>query len=167
MSRYSDSDLPSKKKKSTPSEALAKIFRYCAYQERSHQEVRNRLFEYGLRTDEIEEILTKLITDGFLNEERFAKAFAGGKFRMKKWGKLKIENELASLGVSPRCIARGMTEIDQDDYEKALRDILRRKSESLDESNAFVLRDKIAKYAIGRGFEPELVWREVKLLIKG
>jgi regulatory protein len=79
------------KKKINPAEARSKIYRYCAYQERSHQEVKSKLFDYGLRSNEVDEILAKLITDGFLNEERYAKAFVGGKFRMIKWGKLKIQ----------------------------------------------------------------------------
>jgi regulatory protein len=81
-------------KKITPTEAKGKIQRYCAYQERSHQEVRNKLYSFGLYSDEVDNLLTDLITDGFLNEERFAKAFAGGKFRMKKWGRIKIVNAL-------------------------------------------------------------------------
>ncbi len=91
---------------STISQALSKIYRYCAYQERSHQEVKNKLFEYGLRTGEVDETMAYLITEGFLNEERYAKAFAGGKFRMMKWGRLKIRHELEFAGVSARNIMR-------------------------------------------------------------
>src|SRR4051812_20096141 len=92
-------------------EAFSKIFRYCAYQERSHREVKIKLFEYGLPSSQVEEIISHLITEGFLNEERYAKAFAGGKFRIMKWGKLKIQKELESSGVSSRNIARGLAEI--------------------------------------------------------
>src|SRR5579863_890568 len=88
-------------------EAIVKIARYCAYQERSHQEVRNKLFNYGLRSTSVDEILSHLITEGFLNEGRYAKAFAGGKFRIMKWGKLKIRKALEISGVSPRNIAIG------------------------------------------------------------
>ncbi len=153
------------KKNVTPTEALAKIYRYCAYQERSHHEVKNRLYSYGLHTDDVDQILTRLITEGFVNEERFAKAFAGGKFRMKKWGRLKIENELNSLGLSKNCIKRGMREIEVDDYEATLRQLLTKKVTELDEPNVFVKRDKIARYAIGRGFEPELVWQQLKEIL--
>src|SRR5579871_6478535 len=89
-------------------DALSKIYRYCAYQERSHREVKNKLFEYGLYSNQVDEIVSRLITEGFLNEERFAKAFAGGKFRMLKWGRIKIEQELEREGLTPRCIARGL-----------------------------------------------------------
>jgi regulatory protein len=160
-----DFDETKKKKQLTPTEALARIYRYCAYQERSHNEVKNRLFTYGLHTDEVDQILTKLITDGFVNEERFAKAFAGGKFRMKKWGRMKIENELNALGLSKNCIKRGMREIEDSDYESTLRQVLEKKEAALDESNLFVKRDKLAKYAIGRGYEPDLVWRHLKELL--
>src|SRR5882672_10627124 len=89
----------SKKKSISPAEALSKIYRYCAYQERSHREVKNKLFEYGLRSSEVDEILSQLITEGFLNEERYAKAFVGGKFRMMKWGRVKIQRALEMEGL--------------------------------------------------------------------
>ena len=150
------------KKRSTPSEALAKLHRYCAYQERSHQEARNKLFELGLYASEVDEVLSQLITDGFLNEERFAKAFAGGRFRMKKWGRLKIVNELEAKGLTRNCIKAGLKEIDETDYHKTLADLLEKKSEQLAEPNEFVRRDKLSKYAIQKGFEPELVWTLLK-----
>ncbi len=77
-------------KKQTPEEIKKKILRYCTYQERSHKQVKDRLYAYGLYSAEVNEMLSFLITEGFLNEERYAKAFAGGKFRIKKWGRNKI-----------------------------------------------------------------------------
>lgn len=154
------------KKKLSPTEAKQKIYRYCAYQERSHKEVRDKLYEYGLYRDEVEELLSALITEGFLNEERFAKAFAGGKFRMQRWGRIKILNELEARGLTSNCIKIGMKEIEDADYIKTLREILDRKLNQLDEDNAFVKRDKLARYAIQKGFEPDLVWPEVKTLVK-
>lgn len=157
--------MQSKKKPST-TEAKQNIYRYCAYQERSHKEVRNKLYEYGLYRDEVEELLSALITEGFLNEERFAKAFAGGKFRMQRWGKIKIVNELEARGLTANCIKIGMKEIEDADYIQTLREVLERKLNQLDEENAFVKRDKLARYAIQKGFEPDLVWPEVKALVK-
>src|SRR5258706_6169221 len=110
----------SQNRESNNSQALSKIFRYRAYQERSHREVKNKLFEYGLKSGEVDEILSHLITEGFLNEERFARAFAGGKFRILKWGKIKIQHELEAEGLTPRCIARGLSEISSADYSKTL-----------------------------------------------
>ena len=149
----------------TPQECFAKICRYCAYQERSHQEVRNKLFEYGLHTDEVDELLTRLITEGFLNEERFAKAFSGGKFRIKKWGRMKIQRELAQRGLTENCIARGIKEIDPAGYIRTLKEVIRKKAGQLQEPNGFKKRDKIARFAISKGYEPDLVWEELKALL--
>jgi regulatory protein len=153
-------------KRLSPSEAKQKIYRYCAYQERSHKEVRDKLYEYGLYKSDVEDILSTLITDGFLNEERFAKAFAGGKFRMQHWGRLKIVNELEGKGLTKNCIKIGMKEIEEDAYIKTLQEILQKKSGQLEEKNPFIKRDKVARYAIQKGFEPELVWTHVKELVK-
>jgi regulatory protein len=150
------------KKSLSPTEALAKIYSYCAYQERSHKEVKNKLYEYGLCETEVEELLTRMITEGFLNEERFAKAFAGGKFRIKKWGRLKIVNELEAQGLTKKCIQKGLNEIDPGDYRKTLKDLVKKKATQVTESNIFKKRDKVARYLISKGYEPEQVWEMVK-----
>lgn len=149
----------------SPPQAREKIQRYCAFQERSHQEVRNKLYSYGLYRNDVEEILSNLITEGFLNEERFARAYAGGKFRMKKWGRIKITHALETKGVSPNCIRIGLTEIDGQDYKISLRNLLVQKKDNLQEENVFVLRDKLSTYAIRKGYEPDLVWSEIRSLI--
>ena len=149
----------------TPEKARLKIFRFCSYQERSHNEVRQKLSQYGLRQSDVELIITELITAGFLNEERFARAYAGGKFRMKKWGRIKIQNELEFRGLTKNCIKSGMQEIDEDDYRKSLEELLLKKSTALNAvSDQFIRRDKIANYGIQKGFEPELVWQIIKAL---
>jgi regulatory protein len=149
-------------KKLTPAEAKGKIQRYCAYQERSHQQVRNKLFEYGLFSNDVDQLLSDLITDGFLNEERYAKAFVGGKFRMKKWGRIKIVNALEAQGLSQNCIKIGLKEIDPGDYISTLDSLLEKKGNEIDEENIYAKRDKISKYAIQKGYEPELVWKSLK-----
>lgn len=146
----------------SPSEITQKIYAYCAYQERSHREVRNKLYELGAYSSEIEEIISGLITEGYLNEERFAKAFAGGKFRIKGWGRIKIRHELEAKGLTARCIESGMNEIDDNDYLRTLRTLLEKKSGTLKGIQAATLRDKLARYAIQKGYEPELVWKTVK-----
>ncbi len=146
-------------------EAKQKIFRYCAYQERCHSEVRNKLYEYGLYRPDIDNIISFLITEGFLNEERFAKAYAGGKFRMKQWGRLKIQLELEFRGLTKNCIKIGLKEIDEADYTKTIGELIHKKQAQLDEENVFVLRDKIAQYVIQKGYEPELVWSTLKSII--
>lgn len=149
-------------KKVSPADALARIYRYCAYQERSHHEVKQKLFDLGLRTSDVDELTARLISEGFLNEERFAKAFAGGKFRMKKWGRLKIKNELEQQGLTKKCIERGMKEIDAADYRKTLKELVRKKAATVEDENPYRKKDKIARFVIGKGFEPELVWEEIK-----
>lgn len=150
------------KKKYSPTESLARIQRYCAYQERSHKEVKNKLFEYGLYSTQVDEIISQLITDGFLNEERFAKAYAGGKFRIKKWGRVKIKHELKALGLTKNCIQRGLNEIESSDYSKTLKTLIKKKATESTESNPFKKRDKIARFVIGKGYEAELVWEYVR-----
>lgn len=149
----------------SPDEAKGKILRYCAYQERCHQEVRIKLFQLGLSENEVDETIADLITQGFLNEERFARTFAGGKFRVKKWGRLKIVQGLEAKGVTTNCIKSALKEIDEHDYVETLTAILKKKNEEIVELNRYVLRDKISKYAIQRGFEPELVWRILRALL--
>ena len=153
------------KKTLTPEQAKEKIQRYCAYQERSHQEVRNKLYEYGLYRTDVEESLSQLITDGYLNEERFAKAFAGGKFRMKKWGRIRIIHALEAKGVSANCIRIGLKEIDEPTYLSTLRQLLEEKLPHVDAENVFALRDKLSKYVIQKGYEPDIVWKEINGLI--
>lgn len=152
-------------KKPTPEEVRKKILRYCVYQERSHKQVKDRLYEFGLYSSEVNEMLSFLITEGFLNEERFAKAFAGGKFRIKKWGRVKITRELESNNLTANCIRIGLREIDENDYQITLREIIRKKGEQVTEGNLVVKRDKVARYAIQKGFEPELTWNFVKQLV--
>lgn len=153
------------KKRFSPTEALAKIQRYCAYQERSHKEVKTKLFDYGLYSSQVDELISQLITDGFLNEERFAKAYAGGKFRIKKWGKLKIKNELEFLGLTKNCIQRGLKEIESVDYSKTLKALIKKKAAEIKEENPFKKRDKVARFVIGKGYEPDMVWEYVRDLM--
>ena len=108
-------------------ETEAAILHYCRYQERCHQEVRNKLYELGCTTHEVEQQLTRLIEANALNEERFARAFAGGKFRMKQWGREKIKQQLKLRKISDYCIRKAMTEIDENEYEKTLRKLAYKK----------------------------------------
>jgi len=144
---------------------MQKIQSYCAYQERTHREVRNKLFSFGLYASEVDDLVTNLITEGFLNEERFAKSFAGGKFRIMHWGRIKIIHALEGKGLTKNCIQSGLLEIDEQDYQESLRNLLLKKSSLLDAENDFVKRNKLASYAIQKGFEAELVWKFVKSIL--
>jgi len=165
MKRYKQPATKTKRPESSDEEALNKIFRYCAYQERSHREVKTKLFEYGLSSANVDQVISYLITEGFLNEERYAKAFAGGKFRIMKWGKLKIQKELEISGVSPRNIAKGLAEINPSEYSKTLHGLLKKKSNQIEGDNIYTKKNKVARFAMGKGYEPELIWEMVNDLI--
>lgn len=137
--------------------AKVKAGNYCAYQERTHQEVRDKLYELGLYIDEVEEVLTELITENFVNEERFACTFASGKFRLKYWGRRKIIYELKHRNISSYCIERALKEITDKEYERVIIQLIDRKISQWS-GEEFIVKNKIARYLIGKGFETELVW---------
>jgi regulatory protein len=140
-------------------EALLKMQQYCAYQERCQDEVRSKLIELGVYGVELENVIADLISENFLNEERFAKAFAGGKFRIKHWGRVKIVQELKLKKISEYCIRKALeSEINEADYKATLLEVLNKKSNLLSESDKFKKNQKLALYAMGRGFEIELIW---------
>jgi regulatory protein len=146
------------KKKLTPNQAIIRAQMSCAYQERSQQEMRDKLYEWGLHSNDVENIIANLVTDNFLNEERFAKAFAGGKFRIKKWGKVKIKIELKKRKISDYCIRKGLQEIDDREYAKALEEVILKKLQENSKGKEQVRNYKAAQYAMSRGFESDLVW---------
>ena len=151
-----------KQRKITSPEVLQrKIEHYCAYQERCQQEVRNKLYELGGYSKDIEQIIAALIEKNFLNEERFAIAFAGGKFRIKKWGKIKIINELKFRQISPYCIKKALQQIDEDAYLETLKYVLQKKYADYKKASA-MQKMKISKYAMMKGFEPDLIWKTLK-----
>lgn len=124
--------------------------------------MRNKLYSYGLWGSEVEDLLTRLITEDFLNEQRFAKSFAGGKFRMKKWGRIKIEKELQGHGLTHNCIRVGLKEIEEQPYLDTLKNIIQKKWQEVEEENLFKKKDKVGRYAILKGYEPDLVWGIIK-----
>ena len=119
------------KKKYTPKESKQKIAKYCAYQERCHQEVRDKLYSFGLAPDDVELIIYELIQQDFLNEERFALAYVRGKFIYKKWGRNKIRMEFKRRKISDYCIKKGLLQIDPDKYEEVLTELITKKINSL------------------------------------
>ena len=154
-------DQPDKKKRLTRNEAKLKAADFCACQERSQRQVRDKLYSYGLQMDEVEEILLELITDDYLNEERFSKAYAGGKFRMKQWGRNKILQGLKGHKISEYCIKKGLEEIEEAYYE-TLKALLIKKAQTIKLSNDYDRRYKIARYAVSKGFEATLIWEVIQ-----
>ncbi|HEY0039722.1 MAG TPA: regulatory protein RecX [Flavisolibacter sp.] len=145
------------RKQLTKEEAIQKLRHYCGYQERSHSEVKQKLWDLGVWRSEHDEIIASLIDDDYLNEERFAKAFAGGKFRMKDWGRKKIYYGLKEKGVSDYLIKQAMKEIDEDVYQKTLRDLAEKKYESLKDEQYLVRKKKTMDYLLHKGYEPGLI----------
>ena len=150
-------DTPKTNKITDEKLAYAKAEHYCAYQERSQQEVRDKLYEWGLRVDAVENIISKLISGNFLNEERFAKAYAKGKFNQKGWGKLKIKQGLKFKKVPDVLIKKALQGINDDDYLKALQNVLMKKAYTVVEKDSFKRKYKLQQYALSRGYESDLI----------
>lgn len=138
--------------------ALSKLQRYCAYQDRCHQEVRSKLLDLGVYGDELEEIMAQLITDRFLDEERFARSFARGKFLVKQWGRIRITAELRLRKISDYCVRAALSEIDEQRYREQLQQLLTRKA-ALEQLSAADIshRQRLFQFALRKGYEPELV----------
>lgn len=136
---------------------------YCAYQERSHAEVKKKLYGFGLYKNEVELLTSQLIEENYLNEERFAMAFAGGKFRIKHWGKTRIKYELKQRKVSDYSIKKSLAAIPDDDYEKKLQKLAEEKLEILrSEKNIFTKKSKLQNYLVAKGYEYNLVFEILK-----
>ena len=142
--------------------AWQKIKHFCAYQERSHTETREKLYGFGWYEHEVETLLSRLIEENYLNEERYAIAFAGGKFRMKQWGRIKIKYELQQKRVSPYCIKKAIAAIEESDYTDTLKRLYKAKLATLkSEKNIFVKKTKVRNYLMQKGYEPTLIMQLV------
>ena len=153
--------------KFTPQQAVPKIKQFCAYQERCHSEIKEKLYGFGLTTNESEEIITKLIEENYLNEERFAIQFAGGKFRIKQWGRIKIKYELKKKNVSEYCIKKALFAINDSDYLATLSKLADAKFSSLkNEKNRFAKKKKLQTHLRLKGYEGDLIQEVLIKLIK-
>lgn len=153
--------------KFTPQQALPKAKQYCAYQERCHSEVRDKLYGFGLNKNEVEQIICTLIEDNYLNEERFAILYAGGHFRIKQWGKIKIKYELKGKQVSDYCIKKALAEIDSTQYRKTLSKLASTKLQSLKtEKNIFSKKKKLQSHLRLKGYEGDLINDVLNELLK-
>ena len=132
--------------------------KFCDYQERCHKDVHIKLREFNLYEDEKNEIINELITQNYLNEERYAKAYAGGKFRQNEWGKIKIINELKFKQVSPYNIKSALQEINDDDYKKTLLHLIEKKAKTLPKSlKDYQKKYKVTEYLMQKGYEYEWI----------
>ena len=144
-------------------QALQKLRHYCSYQERCHAEVKEKLYSFGLFKQVVEECISQLIEESYLDEERFAIQFAGGKFRIKQWGRQKIKHELKLKRVSEYCIRKAIQEIDQEQYIKTLNKLASQKWHAIKGQGItrFVKAQKTTLWLMQRGYEPELVRRAI------
>lgn len=154
--------MEKEKKYYTPKEALLKIRDWCAYQERCQQEVRDKLYDYGLYSTDVENLIAQLISENFVNEERFAIAFAGGKFRIKKWGRIKIKQELKARKISDYCIKKGMLQINDTEYINTLKRLLMLKAKLITEKNFLKKKQKLVRYALSKGYEQDIIFDVLK-----
>ncbi len=143
--------------KTTYEVILAKMKQFCAYRERSHQEVRHKLLKEEVYGDDLEQIMAVLIEENFLNEERFAKAYVSGKFRQNKWGRNKIRMELKRFNVSSYCERKAFDEIDEEEYYQVAQDLWEKKLATLKGGNTYQNKQKVIKYMLGKGYEYEVV----------
>lgn len=145
-------------KQLTKEQAFQKLKHYCGYQERSHIEVKEKLYSFKLRKTEVEELISKLIEEDYLNEVRYAEHFARGKFRIKQWGRVKIKYELQQKRVSEYCIKNAMKVIDEDAYLKILQKLFDAKLKTLkSETNHFTRKRKLQDYLLQKGYEYNLI----------
>ncbi|WP_046757706.1 regulatory protein RecX [Kordia jejudonensis] len=154
------------KKSYSVTEAKIKLQQFCAYQDRCHKEVVEKLQQMNMIPAAIDVIVSELIQDNFLNEERFAKSFARGKFRIKKWGRLRIVRELKLRDISKYNIDTALKEIDETEYLKTLDDLAKKRNASIKETNPFKRKKKIADYLFYRGWEAHLVYEKINELVK-
>lgn len=150
----------------TVDEALIKLQNYCSYQERSHQEVRQKLIGMRMIPEAMDQIIINLLENNFLNEERFAKTFVSGKYRIKKWGRIRLTSELRRKDVSKYNINKALNEINDADYIETFNALAEKKLPYIKETNKLKKKKKLINYLLYRGWESHLVYDKVNQLIK-
>src|SRR5690554_76738 len=153
-----EQEKPKRKTVYTALQAQKKAESYCAYQERSQQEVRDKLYSWGVYPNEVENVISELVITNFINEERFALAYVSGKFNMNRWGRIKIRQGLKMKGISERMIKEALNSIDLDEYLGQLTLLLEKKAAVLAERDAYKRKTKLASFALGRGFESHFIF---------
>lgn len=146
-------------------EALQMLMHFCAYRDRSQKEVEDKLNEMHMIDAAKEKIIIELMQEGFLNEERFARSFVRGKFRIKKWGRIKITQELKKRGISSPIIKIGLTEIKESDYHTTLFELAEKKLEKINEPNEYKRKGKLADHLMRKGYESSLVFDSIQEIL--
>lgn len=150
----------------TVDEIKRKIEQYCVYQDRCHKEIEKKLTEYNLIPEAKEYILLHLLEHNFLNEERFAKSFARGKFRIKKWGKERIIRELKFRDISSYNIKTALKEVDEEEYLKTIYRITKKRNGVISESNIYKRKKKLIDFLMRKGYESNLIFETINEVLK-
>ena len=141
-----------------------RIRHYCAVMDRCQYQVITKLKSYGVSDSLANEILIELIQNKYIDEERFARSFCSGKFKIKRWGRKKIAYELSKLKVPKSCVLLGMLEINEADYKDVIKHLVNKKMVSLKDKNTYVRKKKVVEYLLRKGYESELVWSYIHKL---
>lgn len=144
-------------KKTSKQEAIRKLEQFCIYQDRCHKEVHEKLYKLGFNQTERDEIVAYLIENNFLNEERFARNYARGRFYLKKWGKNKIAYELKIKGLNSKLIGYALEEIDEKDYLKTISELIRKKLKTLQKTDHLAKKAAVIRYLTAKGYETHLI----------
>jgi regulatory protein len=148
-------------------EAKVKLEAYCAYQERCHHEISQKLRDWGMYSEDSDALIANLIENNFLNEERFASAFVSGKFRIKRWGRIKIKQHLKQKYISNYSINKGLAEIDATDYLKTLDELAVSKNALTKAKNKWDRLAKMQRYLQSKGYESDLIRETLKHVLDG
>jgi regulatory protein len=146
---------------------LQRMMKFCAYQERSVAEVKEKLKKLEAPAAMQSKIMSFLVEESFVKEERFVQAFTNGRFKSKKWGKMKIRNELKMRHVADENVEMALEQIDETEYHNTLQTLAIQKNKSVKAETLFERRNKIARFLCAKGYEPDLVWDTLKELFPG
>ncbi len=144
-------------------QALQKLMRYCAYQERCHNDARTKLIELGIYGDRLEKIIAQLIEENYINETRFATTYARGKFNFNHWGKIKITNHLKMKNISAYNINKGLLEISDEDYHHKIDKLLTQKIKNIESKPNW--KSLLYLYMLNKGYEQSIIRDRLEIIL--
>ena len=142
-------------------EIISKLEKYCSFSEKSSFDIKKKLFDWKIENNH-DEIISHLIENNFINEERYALAYCKGKFNTKKWGKQKIYNNLKVKGIDNELIIKSLEEIPENIYLETISELIHKKFKNIKEKNIFKKNAKIVRFLMQKGFESDLIWKQIK-----
>jgi regulatory protein len=145
---------------------IGRARRYCAFQERSTKELSDKLKAWKVIPAMTERVIKQMVKEGYLDEERFARAFASGRFRLKHWGKTKIQYELRGRKVPDEIIQLAMDEIDEEEYKEILLEVIKKKNKEINVEDQYARKKKLTSFALQKGYEYEVIREAIEKLLK-